>query len=150
MKISHAINISCTPEQLFPWVAEPEKAMQWQKGVRSGEILKETPGIVGTTFRETLDENGNTLEMIGEIIDYVQDQRISFQLESNIHKVDVTYSLEWDGRQSLFAMASTIRWKFPMNLMALFIGRKMKNNILQQTASEFAELKRLCETSDTP
>ena len=147
MEVALAIDIFCKPAEVFPWVAEPDKAMLWQKGVKGGQILKETSEKVGTTFREEMAENGNSLVMYGEITDYVQDQLLSFHLESKIHKVDVSYSIVWTNDRSIFAVESTIHWKFPMNVISFVIGRKIREGILQQTESELAELKRLCETS---
>jgi len=147
MKIALAIDIFRKPEQVFPWVAEPERAMCWQKGVKGGEILKETPEKVGTTFREEIAENGNSLVMQGEITDYIPDQLISFHLESKIHKVDVSYSIVWNNNRSTFAVKTTIHWKFPINVVSLVMGRKIRGGIVHQTESELAELKRLCEAS---
>jgi hypothetical protein len=121
--------------------------MRWQKGVKGGEILKETPEMVGTTFREEMEENGKSLVMYGEITNYVQDQLISFHLESKIHKVKVSYSIEWNDNKSTVAMESTIHWKFPMNIVSRVSGRKIREGILQQTEAELLELKRLCEAS---
>jgi hypothetical protein len=147
MEIALAVDIFCKPEEVFPWIAEPDKAMCWQKGVKGGEILKETPEKVGTTFREEMEENGNSIVMYGEITNYIQDELISFHLESKIHRVDVSYSIVWNNNRSTFAMESIIHWKFPMNVISLVIGRKIREGILRQTESELAELKRLCETS---
>jgi len=33
-----------------------------------------------------------------------------------------------------------------MNIMSLFIGKKMKEGIIEQLNSEFLELKRICES----
>jgi uncharacterized protein YndB with AHSA1/START domain len=146
MKIALAVDISCDPEEVFPWIAEPEKAMRWQKGVKGGEILKETPEKVGTTFREEMEENGNSIVLDGEITNYVQDKLISFHLESKIHNVDVSYSIVGTDEGSTFTMESTIHWKFPMNIISLIMGRKIREGILRRTESELMELKRLCET----
>ena len=147
MKITFIVEIQCAPEGVFPWIAEPDKAMQWQKGVKGGEIIKETPEKVGTTFREEMEEDGKSIVMYGEITDYIQDRLIAFHLESKIHSVDVSYSIEGKEDKSTVTLDSTINWKFPMNIISLFIGRKMKAGIVEQTESEFAELKRLCETN---
>jgi len=120
--------------------------MRWQKGVKGGEILEETPAKVGTTFREEMEENGNSLVMVGEITDYIPDKSISFHLESKIHKVDVSYSIVWENNRSTFGMKAFIHWRFPMNVVSLAFGRKIREGIVQQTKSELAELKRLCET----
>jgi len=144
MKITLTIDILCSPAKVFPWIAEPDRAMRWQKGVKGGEIIKETPEKIGTTFKEEMEENGKSLVMYGEITDYIQDNLISFHLESKIHRLDVSYSIVGDNK-STFTAESIINWKFPMNIIILIIGRKIKESILRQTESEFAELKRLCE-----
>ena len=146
MKITFIVEIQCAPGRVFPWIAEPDKAMQWQKGVKGGEIIKETPEKVGTTFREEMEEEGKSIVMYGEITDYIQDRLIAFRLESKIHRVDVSYSIEGKEDKSTVTLDSTINWKFPMNIVSLFIGRKIKSGILIQTESELAELKHLCET----
>ena len=145
MKITAAIDVSCRPEEVFPWIEEPDKAMRWQKGVKGGEIINETPEKIGTTFKEEMEENGKSLVMFGEITNYIKNKLISFHLESKIHRVDVSYSVVGNFNKSTVVAESTINWKFPMNIICLIIGHKIKTNILRQTKSEFSELKRLCE-----
>lgn len=145
MKINTEINISCGPKEVFPWIDNPDKAMLWQKDVKSGEIIKVTPEKIGTTFKEEIEENGKSLIMYGEITDYVPDKLISFKLESRIHRVHVSYSVTGYSNKSKVTVSSTIKWKFPMNIMSLILGGKMKKSIMQQTRSELSELKKLCE-----
>jgi hypothetical protein len=145
MKINFAIEVSGEPDEVFPWIDNPEKAMLWQKGVKKGEIIIETPEKIGTTFIEEMEDSGNSLVMRGVITGYVSNQMITFQLESKIHKLDVCYSITGEGGKSLITAESNIHWKFPMNIMSIILERKIKEGILKQTESEFAELKRLCE-----
>lgn len=93
MKITAEIDITSSPNEVFSWIDNPDKAMCWQKGVKSGEIIKETSSKIGTTFKEELEENGKSLVMHGEITDYIPNKLISFLLESKIHKVYVDYSI---------------------------------------------------------
>jgi len=146
MRITYSIDLSGRPDEVFPWIAEPEKAMLWQKGVKGGEILNEAPEKTGTTFKEVMEENGKSLEMSGVITEYVPNELIALHLNSKIHKVDVSYAIQSTSKGSTVTMESKIRWKFPMNIMSVFIGRKIKDNILKQTEAEFAELANLCET----
>ena len=147
MKITVAVEVYCKPEGVFPWIADPDKAMRWQKGVKGGEIIEEMPEKIGTTFREEMEENGKRLVMYGEITGYVRDKFMSFHLNSNIHRVEVSYSIEWKDNRSILTAESIIHWKFPMNIISLFIGCKIKEGILRRTESEFAELKKLCEAN---
>jgi uncharacterized protein YndB with AHSA1/START domain len=146
MKFSTSIDINSKPEKVFPWINEPDKAKLWQKGIKSGEIIKETPEKIGTTFRETMEENGKSLEMFGKITDYIPNKLISFHLESKIHKVQVYYSIKGETEKSTVLINTTINWKFPISIIFLFIGFKIKAKILDQTKFELLELKRLCET----
>jgi hypothetical protein len=136
-----------TPEVVFPWIAEPGKAMQWQKNVKGGEILSQKPEMVGTTFKEEIEEDGQRLEMRGVITKFVEHQIVAFHLESKIHEVDVSYSLERVNEVTRVTVDATICWKFPLNLLSIFIRRKMKAGIAEQLKTEIFELKRLCETS---
>jgi hypothetical protein len=147
MIITSATDIFCKPEEVFPWVADPDKAMRWQKNVKGGEVITETEEKIGTTFREEMEEDGKSIVIYGEITNYIQDRLISLHLESSVHKVDVDHSIAWDGEKSTFTTKAAIHWKFPMNVLSLVIGRKIKEGISQQTESELAELKKLCETS---
>jgi hypothetical protein len=145
MRIMYANEIRRSPEVVFPWIAEPDKAMQWQKNVKGGEILIDNPERVGTTFKEVIEEDGNNLEMQGVITKFVEDQEIAFHLESKIHEVDVSYVLEGVDDATRVKVDARISWKFPLNLLSLFIRRNMKSGIEEQLKTEFLELKRLCE-----
>lgn len=145
MKIHYAIELSCEPDEVFTWIDNPEKAMLWQKGVKKGEIIKETPEKIGTTFIEEMEDNGNSLEMRGVITGYIRNKMVTFQLESKIHKLEVCYSVTGKDGSSVVTVETNIHWKFPMNIMSIILGRKIKEGIMKQTGTEFAELKRLCE-----
>jgi uncharacterized protein YndB with AHSA1/START domain len=145
MNIEHEIEISKPPELVFPWISDPDKAMQWQKNVKGGEILVETPDKIGTTFKETIEEDGNELEMHGSITEYVEGKLIGFHIESRIHTFDVRYSVKEIEGGSEVSTEINIRWKFPMNVMSLFIGKKMEATLLEGIETEFRALKQICE-----
>ena len=145
MNIKHEINISKPPEAVFLWIANPDKAMQWQKNVKGGEILVETPDKVGTTFVEIIEEDGNELEMRGSITEYLEGELIGFHIESRIHAFDVRYAVRGEGKGSRVSTEIDIRWKFPMNIMSCFIGKRMEANLRSSVESEFLALKEICE-----
>jgi hypothetical protein len=146
MKIDYSIDIQSEPKLVFAWIGKPEKAKVWMKNVSDAEIIRETPERVGTTFRERVEEGGNGLDMLGEITGFVPNRSISFHLESKIHKLNVDYTVADHTSGARLIVNSTIHWKFPLNVMEWFIGKKMKANILEEFRGECAELKRLCET----
>ena len=147
MRITYANEILKPPEFVFPWIAEPDKAVQWQKNVKGGEVIINRPEVIGTTFKEEIEEGGNSLEMYGVITKFIRNQIIEFHLESKIHKLEVSYSVEELNKTTRIVVDARIKWKFPINLLSIFIGNKMKKGIAEQMESEILELKRICETS---
>ncbi len=146
MRIKYENEILKPPEIVFPWIADPEKAMQWQKNVKGGMIILEKPGKIGTTFEEVVEENGNSLKMKGIISEYIENEIIGFHLESKIHEFDVRYSVEDVNRNTKFSVEAIIHWKFPMSIISLFMKQKMETGLLEELESEFLDLKRICET----
>ena len=146
MRVFCSDQISKPPEVVFPWIADPEKAMQWQTNVKGGDILIDRPEVVGTTFTEVIEEDGRSLEMRGEITTYRENQVIGFHLQSKIHEFDISYTVEETDKATRLSIEAMIRWKFPMNLVALFAGKRMEAGIKEQLASEVLALKRLCES----
>ena len=146
MIITYENEILKPPEIVFPWISEPEKAMKWQKNVKGGEIIINKPEIIGTTFNEVIEEDGNSLEMYGIITKYIKNKLIGFHLESKIHEFDVSYSEEEINKATKISIEAIIKWKFPMNIISLFIGKKMEKGLIKQLESEILDMKRICET----
>jgi hypothetical protein len=49
-----------------------------------------------------MEEDGKNLEMTGTITGYTPGQMIAFHLESKIHTVDVSYTVESDAGSSFY------------------------------------------------
>ena len=145
MKITSSIVIKSSPEVVFGWLENPQKAMQWMTSVSSGEILHETLERIGTTFREVVEDEGGSIEMRGTITGFEADKSIAFHLESRVNIVDVEYRVEEIDEGARLDYDATIRWKFPVNIISIFMGNKMRQSILAQLQDELSKLKELCE-----
>jgi uncharacterized protein YndB with AHSA1/START domain len=144
MNIPYKDEINSPIENVFRYIAEPEKAMRWQKNVKGGKIIDDKPGVVGTTFTEEMEEDGKSLQMHGVITEYAENEKMRFHLVSPIHEVDVLYSLQESGHRTKIRIDTKIQWKFPMNVMSLFMGRKMENGIRGDLEKEVNQLKEIC------
>lgn len=147
MKITYKDEILQLPEKVFPWIANPEKAMKWQKDVKSGEIIKNDPKIIGTTFKEIIEEDGNKLEMQGIITKYEKDKILGFHIESKIHIFDISYVLEGKENTTKITIKALIHWKFPMNVISIFIRKKIIEKFKRQLELEVKDLKGFCTDS---
>ncbi len=145
MKISTSIDIHSTPEAVFGWLSRPEKAMEWMTSVSKTEILEEKAGMVGTTFREVVEDDSGSMEMRGTITAYEPLHSISFHLGSRVNALDVTYCIEPIAGGVRVIEDADVQWKFPVNIYGLFAGEKLRQGILAQLQDEFRKLKALCE-----
>jgi len=109
-------------------------------------VILKPPEIIGTSFKEIIEEDGNSLEMFGTITKYIKNKIIGFHLESKIHDFDVSYSLKDINRNTELRIEANISWKFPMNVISLFIGKKMEERLIKQIEAKTLDLKKICET----
>ncbi len=145
MRISVSVEINAPREKVFPWLGDPERAMTWMTSVAGGEIIEQTPDMVGTTFRERVEEDGRGTELHGVITEWVPDERLAFHLEGEFNDADVLFTLEEVGSATRVTQTAEVRFKGVVRIMSLFFGQSFKRNIRRQAESEFAALKALCE-----
>jgi hypothetical protein len=109
-------------------------------------MLTGDPNTVGSTFREVVrDQNGET-EMHGVVTGFQENEMISFRLCGEYNIVDVEFRVEKIGEQTRVTQYADIRWRGLMKVISLFLGGRIKKEIMAQSQSEFETLKTLCET----
>lgn len=145
MRILNTIEIESTPEKIFYWLGDPSRAMEWMTSVSKTEIIEETPGMVGTTFREFIEEDGRGTEMRGVVVDFVQDKRMAFHLEGDFNTVDVSYTLEERASFTKLSQDAEVHFKGLLRLASVVFGPVFKRKVTKQAQSELAKLKELCE-----
>ena len=145
MKISTTIEIGNSPGKIFYWLEDPARAMTWMTSVSRTEIVKETPNMIGTTFRELIEENGRGTEMRGEVTDFVLNKRLAFHLEGEFNSVEVSYTLEEKGETTSLTQNAEIHFKGLLRVLGIFFGPIFKKRIIHQARGELAKLKEFCE-----
>ncbi len=145
MRITNIVEINSTPEKVFYWLNDPNRAMEWMTSVTKTEILKETPNMVGTTFREIIEENGRGTEMNGIVTDYIQNKVISFHLSGKFNFVDVKFTLEESGGTTRLTQIANIHFKSILRILSVIMWPLLKKKIIDQSQKEFTKLKELCE-----
>lgn len=145
MKFTCTVDINSTPEKVFSWVDNPERAKVWMTSVSETEYVHRTPELIGTTFRETVEENGRGTELHGVVTDYQPDRLIAFHLSGEYNVVDVEYRVAEIGGRTRLTMDSNIRFRSFTKVIILIAGPLFKRRIRSQLQGEFARLKELCE-----
>lgn len=149
MKILHTIDILRQPEDVFPWIGNPEKAMVWMSSVSSTEFLHRTPDMIGTTFREIVADDEGATELQGVVTDYRPNQLVAFHLSGSFNVVDVEYRLEKIEGGTRLTQKADVRFRSFLWLMSLLMEPMFKKKLAEQTSKEFARLKDLCERGAT-
>lgn len=145
MKISNTIKIKSTPEKVFYWLEDPSRAMEWMTSVTKTEIIKETSNMVGTTFREYIEENGRGTEMHGVVTDFVLNQRLVFHLDGDFNSAEVDFVLEEKEGTTQLTQNAEVHFKGILRVLSIIFGYFFKKKIISQAQSEFVKLKELCE-----
>ena len=145
MEIKNSVDILCNPEVVFYWLKEPANAMQWMTSVKETEVLHKAPNLIGTIFREVLAEGNREPEILGTIIEYKENEKIAFHLESKFHTVEVCFSIIALQGISRLEQQANIRFKGIFKTLAFLFGSILKRKINKQMQSEFSCLKELCE-----
>ena len=145
MKITHAIEILNSPEKVFYWLENPDCAMQWMENVTKSEIINQTPDMVGTTFREYVEEGGQGTELQGVITDFNPNKRLAFHLEGDFNSVDVSFVLEEKGENTQLTQRAEVRFKGKLKVIGVLLHPFLKWKLKKQIQGEFSDLKKLCE-----
>ena len=145
MKLTYTMEIKTTPEKVWYWLGTPERAMVWQTNVSKTEILQETPNMIGTTFRETIEENGRGVEMCGVVTDYRENQSLAMHLSGKYNVVDVKWCIEEMGECTRLTLHANIRFRSFVKVLSILMRPTFRKKLTEQLQGEFAKLKELCE-----
>jgi uncharacterized protein YndB with AHSA1/START domain len=139
------VEIRATAAEVFYWLGDPIRAAEWMTSVSRTEIIERTSDWVGTTFKETVEEDGRGTEMRGVVVDFVANERMTFHLEGTFNTVDVTWTLEEGGQVTRVSQYAVLRFKGVLRVLSILFARRLKRKIDAQGQGELAELKRLSE-----
>ena len=130
--------------EVYPWLLEKDKLMQWISGLK--DITPETDMglIVGAKGREVMEINGTRFELFTEITNLIPNKLLTIKLTSDDFKGDVCYILfENDGKTELFYYGGFQYIPFYARLFEPLITPSAK----KQLERELVKLKQLVEKS---
>ena len=140
MKVSNTVEIRAMPEKVFYWLEDPGRAMVWMTSVTKTEIINETPNMIGTTFREYIEENGRGTDMYGVVTDFVSNKRLAFHLEGDFNVAEVDFALEEKGDITRLTQNAEVHFKGRLRVLRFLFGPFFKRKIISQAQSELARL----------
>lgn len=148
MKVKYSAELDCTPERVWYWLGNPERALKWQTDISKTEILEKKQGWVGTTFRERIEEGGKGVDMEGVVKDYTENKSIGMHLSSKYNVVDVNWYIEGSGDNARLTVDTDIRFKGFLWILSIVFRPMFKKTLLRQMENDLERLKKLCEVKD--
>ena len=104
--------------------------------------------MIGTTFRETIEENGSGVEMQGVVTDYRENQSLAMHLSGKYNVVDVEWRIEEMGEHVRLTLYFNIRFRSFVKVLSILMRPIFKKRVTEQLQGEFAMLKELCERAN--
>lgn len=88
------IEIGAEAGQIFPWLEEPERMMQWVQGLEHSEYLSPIEDLgVGIRFRQRMREMGRSVTYEGEVLEREPPQALVVALTHRRFHMRIGYHL---------------------------------------------------------
>lgn len=146
MKTSKTTVINAPTNIVFPWLDDDERIRQWVPNIVEDEVIIDTPEKVGSKFRQVFLERGKRMEMIGEIMEYTENERMRVDMAGEMFSLDVDYWLKSlsPGKTEL-TQNSTIKFKGVFKLFVPIMILVSKFSKIDAQDEAHAKLKELAE-----
>jgi uncharacterized protein YndB with AHSA1/START domain len=93
----HTVALSRPPEDVFPWLLEPDKVPRWTSRLEAYEVLGSGDIARGTRIRQVLTVKGQQLDVELEVTGYEPPQAAESRFSLQGVDVVTTYSLAPNG-----------------------------------------------------
>ena len=127
MRVERSIAIAAAPEQIWPYLVEPEKIMKWFTLLRRFEYTGEQKSGVGTPFYYEEKSGPQLMKLHYVVTEWVENERLVFVMTSGPAKRDdQIWSIEATPSGSRFTLTEDyeMSWGVIGKLMEkLFVGR---------------------------
>lgn len=119
-----SVEIQRPVEEVFPWLDDSEKAIQWLGGLEEIQPITEGPNRVGAKAKHIYSENGRRFEMIEETLVYEPNRHVKLRGDSDAFTMTAEYTLTPHGESTVLELTSDAQFKRGlMRLLApLFAG----------------------------
>ena len=138
--------IDAPAEIVFLWLDDSDRLKQWIPNLVDDESIVETPEKIGSKFRQVFVERGKTMEMTGEITEYVENEFLRANLAGDMFGMDVGYRLKsLSDAQTEMTQDTLIKFKGFMKFVAPIFVLLSKLGSKNPQAQAHAKLKEMAE-----
>jgi hypothetical protein len=132
-------------EEVFAFMADIENWARLQPSLRKSNQSSGGPMKVGDTFRQAIEIPGQQIELLGEVIEYEKDDRLSFEYSWDQLSLGISLIFEpLDGSTRL-----TARGEGRMGGLFALFEPLVNGEINAQLKTNLNDLKNLLESQPT-
>ena len=145
MEINRSIAIKAAPAEIWPFLTEPEKIVQWCFTLRSFEYTSQISYGIGASFKYREQGRLHSVELNCVITEWIENKKISFEMTGG--KSYKGYKETWmieprsDGSKFSFIQESHLTFGILGKIMEPFTLRRAETTVDKM----LAKLKRLVE-----
>ncbi|MCP4886608.1 SRPBCC family protein [Rubripirellula sp.] len=138
--------IDAPAEIVFLYLEDSDRLKRWIPNLVEDESIVETRQKIGSKFRQVFVEKSRTIEMTGEITEYVENEFIRVNMTGDMFGLDVGYRLTFlSDAQTEVTQDTQIKFKGFMKFVApiFMLFSKLSSNNPQ--AEAHVQLKEMAE-----
>ena len=145
MLVRMSVDIQAPPEKVWPYLVEPEKAMQWFTALKKFEYTSEQHGGVGSTFYWLEEASGRMYNLYFETTEWIENRAFAYRMTSGdfFKSYDERWEIEPTPQGSRFTFNDHI--EFPYGPIGKIIGWFAARGAKETGSEILANLKRLAE-----
>lgn len=145
MKVSDSIEISAPPEEIWPYLVEPDKTKQWFTVLQEFDYIDTRPEGVGTTFHWKERSGKREFDLYFETTEWEPNRVFGFRMTSGdfLKSYNERWAIEPRNGGSVFSFSDKI--ELPWGPFGKFIGAFAKKQSAKDGKEVMANLKRIVE-----
>lgn len=142
MAVLASTQVRRSPEVVFRHIEDPALAARWQLGVMEQQVTHQEPGLVGTRFRQRVGDDRYSIELHGEITDFVPGRVLEVRVTGRALRSRIRYEVAPDPAGTRVDVVADVRMGGPFSLLLSPFTRR---RTLRQLRAELARLTAVCE-----
>ena len=146
MKIEKSVKISASPDEIWPYLTEPQKMMMWFDTVRKVEFISEKHSGLGTTYYIEEKVPGPQRKINFEAVNWDENKRLTLRMTSGVGVK--SYEIDWEikSEQSGTTFYFTEDVGMPFGIIGSIMGILGQKTADKMVEGMLVKLKKLSES----
>ena len=139
-----SIEIEAPAADVFPWLADPGRRLEWMGALVESERLTDGPLEVGSRFRDVFEDHGHRVELEAQLVEVDPPRALAVRLEASAFAATSSQRLdESEAGTRLTALIETTYTALAARLLAPVVTRHAQ----KQLEADLVRLKELVEAA---